>query len=259
MCLYTLKIKSNSWYLYILLTLVFYYMVFKIKLFIHHYLSIVIIIILGIIIDLLVGNLQNEFVNNFFLLSFSFLRIILLSLYYVIIKYTMEKKFVSVWEIIFSTRLINFVMFIIFAIFDYFFFNIDDYDKYFNNFNGIEFLVALGVMITQSGMLITMVITDKNESPCHVFIIFVFGQLAYYFFNLNEYSVIVIICLILMLFFTLVFNEIIEVNLWGLSYNTKRNIIERAKSDGDETFIVKCETFDEYYEKDDNNENLIKK
>ena len=66
MCLYTLKIKSNSWYLYILLTLVFYYMVFKIKLFIHHYLSIVIIIILGIIIDLLVGNLQKKFVINFF-------------------------------------------------------------------------------------------------------------------------------------------------------------------------------------------------
>ena len=51
----------------------------------------------------------------------SFLRIILLSFDYVIIKYTMEKKFVSVWEIIFTKRLINFVMFIIFVIFDYFF------------------------------------------------------------------------------------------------------------------------------------------
>ena len=77
------------------------------------------------------------------------------------------------------------------------------------------------------------------------------------FFNLNEYSVIVIICLILMLLFTLVFNEIIEINLWGLSYNTKRNIIERAKRDGDETFIVKSETFEENNEKDDNAENLI--
>ena len=112
-------------------------------------------------------------------------------------------------------------------------------------------------MITQLGMDICITITDKNESPCHIFIIFVFGQLAYYIFNLNEYLVIVIICLILMLFFTLVFNEIIEINLWGFSLNTKRNMINRAQSDGDETFIVKSETIEENNEKDDNAENLI--
>ena len=253
----TFKIKSNSWYLYILITSAFYYIIFKIKLFKHHYLSIIIIILSGIIIDLVLGNLQNDFLNHFFLLLISILRIILLSFYYVIVKYTIEKKFVSVYEIIFFIGIINFVMFIIFAIFDYFFFDIDDYEKYFTNFNGIELLVALGVMITQLGMDICITITDKNESPCHIFIIFVFGQLAYYFFNLNEYLVIVIICLILMLFFTLVFNEIIEINLWGLSLNTKRNIINRAQSDGDETFIVKSETFGENNEKDDNTESLI--
>jgi hypothetical protein len=253
----TFKIKSNSWYLYILITSAFYYIIFKIKLFKHHYLSIIIIILSGIIIDLVLGNLQNDFLNHFFLLLISILRIILLSFYYVIVKYTIEKKFVSVYEIIFFIGIINFVMFIIFAIFDYFFFDIDDYEKYFYNFNGIELLVALGIMITQLGMDICITITDKNESPCHIFIIFVFGQLAYYFFNLNEYLVIVIICLILMLFFTLVFNEIIEINLWGLSLNTKRNIINRAQSDGDETFIVKSETIEENNEKDDNAENLI--
>ena len=252
----TFKIKSNSWYLYILITSAFYYIIFKIKLFKHHYLSIIIIILSGIIIDLVLGNLQNDFLNHFFLLLISILRIILLSFYYVIVKYTIEKKFVSVYEIIFFIGIINFVMFIIFAIFDYFFFDIDDYEKYFTNFNGIEILVALGVMITQLGMDICITITDKNESPCHIFIIFVFGQLAYYFFNLTKNSVIVIICLILMLFFTLVFNEIIEINFWGLSNNTKRNIIYRAKSDADETFIVKNETFEENNEKDDNNENL---
>ena len=252
----TFKIKSNSWYLYILITSAFYYIIFKIKLFKHHYLSIIIIILSGIIIDLVLGNLQNDFLNHFFLLLISILRIILLSFYYVIVKYTIEKKFVSVYEIIFFIGIINFVMFIIFAIFDYFFFDIDDYEKYFTNFNGIELLVALGVMITQLGMDICITITDKNESPCHIFIIFVFGQLAYYFFNLTKNSAIVIICLILMLFFTLVFNEIIEINFWGLSYNTKRNIIYRAKSDADETFIVKNETFEENNEKDDNNENL---
>ena len=244
----TFKIKSNSWYLYILITSAFYYIIFKIKLFKHHYLSIIIIILLGIIIDLVVGNLQNDFLNNFYLLLMSFLRIILLSFDYVIIKYTMEKKFVSVYEIIFFIGLINFVMFIIFAIFDYFYFNIDDYDKYFKNFNGIELLVALGVMITQSGMLITMTITDRNESPCHVFIIFVFGQLAYYV-NFAGYSIFVIVCLVIILFLSLIFNEIIEINVWGLSYNTKKNISARA-GDEDELFITKIDTIDSNLEKD---------
>ena len=117
----TFKIKSNSWYLYILITSAFYYIIFKIKLFKHHYLSIIIIILSGIIIDLVLGNLQNDFLNHFFLLLISILRIILLSFYYVIVKYTIEKKFVSVYEIIFFIGIINFVMFIIFAIFDYFF------------------------------------------------------------------------------------------------------------------------------------------
>ena len=105
-------------------------------------------------------------------------------------------------------------------------------------------------------MDICITITNKNESPRHIFIIFVFGQLAYYFFNLNENSVIVIICLILILFFSLIFNEIIEINLWGLSINIKRNIINRAESDVDESFVIKNEMFEENNEKDDNTENL---
>jgi len=38
----------------------------------------------------------------------------------------------------------------------------------------------LGVIISQLGINITTLFTTKNNSPCHVFIIFVFGQLAYY-------------------------------------------------------------------------------
>ena len=35
-----------------------------------------------------------------------------------------------------------------------------------------------------------------------------------------------------MLIFSLIFNEIIEINLWGLSYNTRRNIAIRAECEG---------------------------
>ena len=80
----------------------------------------------------------------------------------------------------------------------------------------------LGVILTQLGINITTLFTTKNNSPFHVFIIFVFGQLAYYI-KFDGVSILVIICLIFILFLSLIFNEIIEINIWGLSYNTKKN------------------------------------
>ena len=43
--------------------------------------------------------------------------------------------------------------------------------------------------------------------------------------------IIMIICYIIIFFFSLVFNEIIEINCFGLSYNTRRNIIKREKNE----------------------------
>ena len=139
----------------------------------------------------------------------------------------------------------------IFSVLDYYFFGLDDLPKYFNNFNGTELLVIFGVMITQLGLYLCLIITNKNYTPCHLFIIFVFGQLAYYI-DFSGISIIIIFCLILILFFSLIFNEIIEINFFGLSDNTKKNIIQRAQNE--ENFIYKSETIDEndIVEKDEN-------
>ena len=71
---------------------------------------------------------------------------------------------------------------------------------------------------------------------------FVFGQIAYYI-NFEGYSIFVIICLILILFLSLIFNEIIELNFWGLSDNTKKNIINRAEIE-DNSLIIRNDTID---------------
>ena len=81
--------------------------------------------------------------------------------------------------------------------------------------------MILGVMSTQLGLYLCTLFTNKNNSPCHIFIIFVFGQFAYYM-DFSRNSIILIICFIFILFFALIFNEIIEINFWGLSYNTKK-------------------------------------
>ena len=111
-------------------------------------------------------------------------------------------------------------------------------------------------MFTQFGIYLPLFIIDKNNSPCHIFIIFIFGQLAYYLFNLTENLVIVIICLIIILFFSLIFNEIIEINFCGLSHNTKKNIISRAETEVDESIIMKIDTLDENNKNEENSVEL---
>ena len=244
---YIFALKTNTWIMYILFTSIFYYLFFKSKLYRHHYLSIVIILIIGFVIDFVEGNIQKDFKENFKLILLSFLRIILLSLNYVLIKYTMEKKYASPYEIGFFNGLINLILFIIGAVIDNFFIKKFEYKEYFDNFNGKELLVVLGLMITQFGIYISLFIIDKKDTPCHIFIVFVFGQLAYYY-KLTEISIVSIICLILILFFSLIFNEIIELNFLGLSQNTRKNIINRANTEVEGALFVKNEALEGNYE-----------
>ena len=244
---YIFALKTNTWIMYILFTSIFYYLFFKSKLYRHHYLSIVIILIIGLVIDFVEGNIQKDFTENFKLILLSFLRVILLSLNYVLIKYTMEKKYASPYEIGFFNGLINLILFIIGAVIDNFFIKKFEYKEYFDNFNGKELLVVLGLMITQFGIYISLFIIDKKDTPCHIFIVFVFGQLAYYY-KLTEISIVSIICLILILFFSLIFNEIIELNFLGLSQNTRKNIINRANIEVEGALFVKNEALEGNYE-----------
>ena len=245
---YTISIKTNAWICYIVITAIFYYLFFKIKLHKHHYLSAIIILLLGLLIDLVQKNLQTEIVSEPLNLFLRYFREILLSSHFVVIKYIMEKKFVSVYEYTFKNGLYSLILFGIFAVFDYFFIGFDNYEEYFSNFNYVETLVALGSISTTLFLTICILFTVQDSSPNHVFMIFVLGQFSYYT-NIDKLDPVVMISLILILFFSFVFNEIIELNFCGLSGNTKRNIIYRAKSEDDSLFI-RNESLNKEYEDD---------
>ena len=249
MFVYTFELKTNMWIMYILFTSIFYYLIFKAKLYKHHYLSIVIILLAGFIIDIVLDNFKNEFSKHLLKIFLSLLRVILLSFDYVIIKYTIEKKYASPYEIGLFNGIINLILFIIFAILDYYFLKLNEYEEYFNRFNTTELLVIFGLMITQLGIYLSLFIIDKNDSPCHIFIVFIFGQIAYYL--KEDKKVIVYICLAIILFFSLVFNEIIEIRICGLSHNTKKNIINRAQNEVGDSLIPKIDTLDEISDKDE--------
>ena len=239
----TLEIKSNTWILDILITSILCYLIFKIKLYKHHYMSIIIIILIGFIIDIVLGNLQQDITENILYLLLRFLREILYSLHDVIVKYIIEKKYCSIYEISLSNGIINIILLIIFAIINYYFLNIENFNDYFNNYNIKELFVGIILMIVQLILFLCTLYTNKNYTPCHIFIIFVFGQLALYM-DFSKNSIIVIICLIFILFFSLIFNEIIEINIFGFSYNTKKNIMMRAETDDFYTDITDSITDD---------------
>ena len=75
-------------------------------------------------------------------------------------------------------------------------------------------------------------------SPFYIFLIIfiycVFYILLNFFSTLNEFNylnIIIVIIIVAYLFFILVFVEIIELNCFGLSYMTKKNIELRASLD----------------------------
>lgn len=250
MFIYTFPVKSNIWITYILFTSIFYYLFFKAKLFNYHYLSIIIILLTGFIIDIAQANFQNDWESNEperevgFI--FSIVRVILLSFNYVIIKYTIEKKFASPYEIGAYSGIIDLILFIIFALLDYKFFNLNPYNyDYFEDFDAKTIFYILCLMVTNLGIFLCCLIIVKNNTPCHIFIMFIIGQIAYFTQEIGDYIIVVIIGLIIMLFFSLVFNEIIELNFCGLSRNTKKNINYRAKNEIIESNLIKSLTIEE--------------
>ena len=236
--MYSIELKSNYWILNIFIASVFYYLIFKIKLYKHHYLSMILIIVIGITLDLVLENLQYDIVNELKFVLLRLLREILCSSNNVLIKYLFEKKFCSIYEISLSNGIINTSLYIILAIFDHYFFKLDNFSEYFKKFNIHELLVMIGLMITQLGLNICLLIINKTNSPCHIFIIFVFGQLAYYVDFSKISKIFIIVCLLLILFMLLIFNEIIEINCFGFEKNTKKNIAKRARMESNDLLVL---------------------
>ena len=226
--IYTMPIKTNTWILDILLCLLFYYLIFKIRLYKHHFISIILIIIIGFIPDIIFGNLQNDLSNNIFLFFIRLIREIIYSLYDVINKYIMEKKTCSVYELALINGIMEIILLGLFSLFNLYIYQIDNFDEYFDSFTNMEILIIFATIITQLGLYLCNLFTIKNLTPCHFFIVYVVGRFAYYI-DFSKESIIVLIFYLLILFLSLIFNEIIEIKFCGLEKNTKKNIRYRSE------------------------------
>ena len=95
------------------------------------------------------------------------------------------------------------------------------------------------MLITSIGLDLSTLFAIKINTPCHVLIIDEFLAITSNIIN-NEISpekiIIMIICYTIIFFFSLVFNEIIEINCFGLLDNTRRNIMKREKTEDSKMF-----------------------
>ena len=75
-------------------------------------------------------------------------------------------------------------------------------------------------------------ITVDYFSPMHTVLILIIGEVSFLFISDYNWKLYVkIFFFIFLIFFVLIFTEIIEINLFGLQLNTKKNIIKRSEED----------------------------
>ena len=113
--IFSMNCSYNLWIFDILFMSIFSYYLLKTKLYKHQYLSIIIIILLGLSLNVIeyfkIDETENKL--DFFEISMKLLGEIILSLNMIIIKYNMEKNFCSPYEICIWEGLIGSILHII--------------------------------------------------------------------------------------------------------------------------------------------------
>ena len=245
-------IEIDYYYYIYLLCLLFSSLIFmKGSFYKNHYVSAIIILIIGIIQNLpYVSFAEIPFVIIFFLeLLFFFL----LSIIYGLYKILMDQYYFSPYKLSYIIGLINMTILLIISIIltfmpcsenaESFCLIENNGQKYFISFKSffsyknlykIIFLLIINIFNSFQGLLIKMIIQDFTLSHTFLpvatsqFILYIYFYYKYYIkqikynFNYIKLLIIHLIIFVIDLFFGLVFIECIELNFCGLSKNIKK-------------------------------------
>ena len=240
-------VKSSDvsfWILGIILITLFSHLILKEEIYKHHYLSITTIVILGIILDLV--NFYGKIKFDFISIIIYIMRDIIFSLNVVLKKYILEFLFCSVYEVLFYEGIFRLIAYIIvLSIYtnmpnlnrcDVKYNNlcyIDNFFSYYDSLNWKEILIFIFVMTYYIFYFLFSLLTIKQFNAFYYIIILLSVEKIIYNFDIETWKICLnLIIFIFVIFMTLVFLEIIELNCFGLQNNTKRNINNRAKLDG---------------------------
>ena len=245
-------ILLNSMFFGILFLSLFSYKILKYKLYKHHYLSIIIILISFLIA--IITYFYHSKAEPIDYLIVSLLGIIdtaLYSLELTIDKYLIFSKYINSFEILFFQGIIELILGVISLTITTKFDFIDNFFDYYNKLDKKEVIILISLIINNFIYYpIALKIIDIFSPffvlfiPLISLIIMIIISFAGIAFSINYSTIVDLFLFFLSFIFFLIFTEIIELNCLGLSYMTKRNIESRAKLDsiveGDE--IVRSDT-----------------
>ena len=256
--LFTETFKLSFWMFDLFFICLYSFFILNVRLYRHQYFSAINILILAIILNII--NYVKR-IKVFFIFSMIVMHAIY-GLSIIMKKYVLEYAFTTVYELIFYEGFASLIFFIIlffiahrfplnypieecgFAIYNnkcYF----DNFYCYYDILNAKEILIAIFMIFYYLVYYIGFNSTIKHYTACHVFLISFFEESIMYKIIRGEIKDwrlgSNIIVLLLSLFMLLVFNEIIEIKIYNLDYNTKRNIEKRAKENNSDN----CDDFDD--------------
>ena len=241
-CIFWVNIDNyfNTWGFTIGFMSIFSYKLLQIKLYKHHYLCIIIIIIEGISYNFIAHKFNKDIIAKQFVYYISFLLTeIIFSFINVMYKYLIYKKYIKSYEILFFQGIIQFILGVITLTITT---KIDKLDNFFDfihslSIDGKEIGIFIALIIDQFLIYSTQITIIDIFSPFHVFLMNILNEFILFFFQIKEYDgdikviISTIVCIVICLIMILIFIEIIQLNFCGLSYMTKANIELRAKKD----------------------------
>ena len=223
----------------ILLMSLFSYLLLKMKLYKHHFLSIIIITIVGIIHNIISGNFEIQTLKEnykgyiiYFFTEGTF------NILYVLYKFFMIKKSIKSYRILFFQGLIELILGIItLTITTKYFPELDSFFIFIEDIDGKEIFRFVSLIFINFITFLTIFIILDIFTAFHIFLLNIISEIIIFLcdgiFN-SEFHIMMIayiFFLIISAFMVLVFIEIIHLNFCGLSYMTKKNIEERARLD----------------------------
>ena len=117
---------------------------------------------------------------------------------------------------------------------------IDNFSIYLDNLDITEIMVFILSMFVRGVIILTTFITLDYFTPMHIVLVLILGEISFIFneeYNWKLYlKIVFFICLI---FFVLIFVEILELNIFGLQKNTRKNISERSSCEEIDTDILR--------------------
>ena len=237
-CIYWINFDNyvNTWAFTMIFMSLFSRWILKIKLYKHHYLSIITIVVLGFLYNIITGKFSKEnFEKNYDDYSANFFTETLFSFMFVMYKFLMHKKYIKSYEILFIEGIIEFTLGIITLAITTKIGVLDNYYDFIDQLDKKEINLFILLTFIQFLLYSFEIIIIDIFSPFHVFLVNVIREfiIFFIFFDTDNLaaSIFVIFLIFICIFMILVFIEIIELNFLGLSTMTKKNIELRAQLD----------------------------